>query len=119
MPLRNRWGDGVLKTYSSSLRHWQRNLIGALLNAKTCGLDSAVLEQKYVAPNSIIEWIRNPNKSSLNSSIMWKALIKAFDLVGGGIAWKVGIDRSIRVGVDPWAGCGWNHILPNHLIEAL
>lgn len=94
-------------------------MIGALLNAKTCGLDSAVLEQKYVSPNSIIEWIRNPNKSSLNSSIMWKALIKAFDLVGGGIAWKVGIDRSIRVGVDPWAGCGWNHILPNHLIEAL
>jgi len=50
---------------------------------------------------------------------MWKALIKAFNLVGGGITWKVDNDISIRVGTDPWAGCDHNHILPNHLIEAI
>ena len=54
--------------------------------------------KKYLYPSSIIEWIRNPLKSKDNGSIGWKTTIISFDVVGNGLAWKVGKNPCIRVG---------------------
>jgi hypothetical protein len=52
-------------------------------------------------------------------SIIWKALIKAFDLVGTGLVWRVGSGRLVRLGLDPWPGCQLGHILLEGLRQRL
>jgi hypothetical protein len=39
-------------------------------------------------------------------------LIKAFDLIGNCLVWRVGYGRSVRLGMDLWLGCNMGHILP-------
>lgn len=75
-------------------------------------LVTRVVIQKYIAPLSIFEWIRLENKMVGGASIIWKAMIKAFDLVGSGLAWNVGDGRRVRLSMDPWVESGRAHILP-------
>jgi len=42
---------------------------------------------------------------------MWKAVHKAFEVVGNGLAWRVGSGHLFRIGLDPWAGCYRQHLL--------
>jgi hypothetical protein len=77
-----------------------------------------VISSKYFPNQSIHEWFRAPFKSN-KGSIVWKALVKAFPLVGLWTAWKVGNGRSIRIGKDPWLGVGDNFTLSPRLIQAL
>jgi len=65
------------------------------------------------------EWIRIPSKERSNCSIIWKATIKSFHMVGEGLAWRVGNGTKVRIGSDPWPGGGINHILPISLIGQL
>jgi hypothetical protein len=79
------WGLKNIFTFSKALAEkcsWR--LI------KTNSLWTQVVHQKYIAPLSILEWIHIPSKTSSGASIIWKALIKAFDLVGNGLVWRVG-----------------------------
>jgi hypothetical protein len=78
---------------------------------KTSSLWTHVVHQKYISPLSILDWIRTTNKSSMGISIIWKALIKDFDLVGNGLVWRVGSGRLVRLGLDPWSGCQLGHLL--------
>jgi hypothetical protein len=39
-------------------------------------------------------------------SIVWKALVEAFLLIGQWTAWRVGNGCRIRIGEDPWIGVG-------------
>jgi hypothetical protein len=43
-----------------------------------------VVSQKYISPDSIEEWIRRPSKETTNCSIIWKFLIKSFQVIGDG-----------------------------------
>jgi hypothetical protein len=80
---------------------------------------SKVIQQKYINPASLEDWIRNPEKSHQTGSIMWKALVKYFEVISQGLAWKVGRGNSLRLGRDPWVGATGQHLLPQNLIDRL
>ena len=50
---------------------------------------------------------------------MWKAVQRAFDVVGNSLAWQVGSGNSLHIGRDPWAGCSREHILPDDIFTTL
>jgi hypothetical protein len=60
---------------------------------------------KYFPNLSVIEWFRQPKKSS-KGSIVWKDMVEAFPLVGDWVVWKIGDKKKVRVGEDPWLGAG-------------
>lgn len=49
-----------------------------------------VVQHKYIAPRSLLDWLRNIDKRLSGVSIIWKAVIKSFDLISQGLVWKVG-----------------------------
>jgi hypothetical protein len=71
---------------------------------KTSSLWTRVVYQKYIAPLTTLEWIRDPNKNSSGISIIWKVVIKDFDLIGNSLVWRVSSGRLVHLGLDPWAG---------------
>ena len=78
-----------------------------------------MISQKYIAPLSIVDWIRNPRKSFEGGSVIWKALVKYFHILETSLAWKVGSGRKLRVGEDPCMGSVLQHLLPRRTVEAL
>ena len=80
---------------------------------------TSVMINKYIEPLSLEDQIRAPDKSHARASIFWKAVIKSFDVIGGGLAWSVGNGRKIRIGEDPWDGCLQQHLLMEDTIQAL
>jgi hypothetical protein len=46
---------------------------------------SKVVTQKYISPDSMVEWIRRSTHSFQNGSIMSKALVKSFSVINRGI----------------------------------
>ena len=46
------------------------------------------------------------------ASIIWKALVQAYDLIGTGLVWRVGSGSRVRLGMDPWVGSSRSHLLP-------
>jgi len=85
----------------------------------TSSLWTRVLIGKYIAPMGLMDWIRWDSKHSRGGSIIWKALVQAFEVIGKGLAWKIGNGQKFILGRDPWAGCGLDHLLSeplrNHL----
>ena len=80
--------------HSLSINEWIRKLhyFAKVLIAKGIwriikneGLWEKVVFHKYIHPLSIDEWIRKPNKRSPHDSIMWRAHLKAFDVISSGI----------------------------------
>jgi len=43
-------------------------------------------------------------KSFQNASVIWKAVILSFPLIGKWLVWKVGAGNRVRLGNDPWVG---------------
>ena len=66
-----------------------------------------------IEPLSMEEWVRKKSKFVHSVSILYKATILSFPLVGNWLVW----DR-VRAGKNPWVGCGDSHILPLHLIQS-
>jgi hypothetical protein len=62
-----------------------------------------VMWSKYFPNLYVIKWFRKPNNSS-KGSIVWKALVEAFPLVGDCVVWKIGDRKKFRVGEYPWLG---------------
>jgi hypothetical protein len=85
----------------------------------TDSLWTKVVIQKYINPDSVEEWIRRPVKMAMKCTIIWKALIKYFQVVGEGLAYKVGNGQRVRIGADPWPGSERGHVLPQQLINIL
>jgi hypothetical protein len=85
----------------------------------THNLWTQVVTQKYIAPFSILEWVRNPDKSRNGSSRMWKAMVQAYALVGNGIIWRICNGRQVCLGMDPWVGCGRDLFLHEEVRELL
>ena len=86
---------------------------------KTDSLWTRVIKQKYLFGESITDWIRNPRKSHLGGSVIWKAIVKSFHLIETNLAWDVGNGESLLIGRDPWMGSNLQHRLPNDVIDAL
>ena len=78
-----------------------------------------VLCSKYFPDTTLLEWFRSPNKSFRNGSIGWKAMILSFRLIRNWTTWKIGNERSVRLGEDPWAGVGEDYKLPVSVITQL
>ena len=51
--------------------------------------------------------------------MVWKVVVCPYDIIGGVLAWRVGNDRKVRIGSDPWERCGKKHILPTNLKNLL
>lgn len=68
-----------------------------------------------------ISWIHPRVDSGLRKNFygalfMWKALLKSFDVIGDGLAWKVGNGWDVIIGLDLWSGFGNNHLLPLEIL---
>lgn len=79
----------------------------------TSSLWTRVVHHKYIAHLLLVDWVRSENKRNTRSSIIWKAVTLDFDLIGKGIAWRIGDGNRFLVGVDPWLGSGRDHLLSN------
>jgi hypothetical protein len=69
--------------------------------------------------STIEEWIRKPKKTWQNVSIMQKDVVLFFPLIGSWLVWEVRNSHRVRMGEDPWVGCGLNYRLPKNLIVSL
>jgi hypothetical protein len=78
-----------------------------------------MIYEKYIAPASLEEWVRNMIKRSRCCSIICKAILSSFQVIGDGLAWKVGRGNKVRIGVDPWPGSGLNHRLLEECIQIM
>ena len=76
-----------------------------------------MVTQKYILPGTIEDWIRQSNKTTSNYSIIWKAIIKSFHVIGDGLAWKIRKGEKLRLGSDPWPGSGTAHTLSQELYK--
>lgn len=83
------------------------------------GLWVQIAIQKYIHPLSLIDWIRSSIKQKRRIYTCWKAVLWSFDLIGNSLVWKVGNEAEVRIGLDPWVGYLWRHILPAQLIERI
>ena len=52
-------------------------------------------------------------------SICWKVVLWSFDIIGNNLVWKIGNGVEVHLGLNPWVGCKWRHVLPQNLIEKL
>ena len=86
---------------------------------KTVSLWTKVIIQKYIAPDSIENWIRSPRKTHTGGSVIWKAVVLSFGVIESNLAWKVGNGRKLRVGEEPWVAFSQQHRLSGHTVEAL
>ena len=43
----------------------------------------------------------------------------SFDLIGQALVWRIGTGTEVRIGIDPWQGCKWRHVLPDSMIDKL
>jgi hypothetical protein len=68
---------------------------------------------------TIEDWIWKIEKSHPHCSIIWKAVISSFPVIGEGLAWRIGRGNQVRIGVDPWPGSGQAHILPIEIRDIL
>ena len=51
--------------------------------------------------------------------MIWKGFLHTLPWLGGGLIWKVGNGRAIRLGLDPIVGQGSSFLLPFDLREYL
>ena len=60
--------------------------------------------KKYLAPESIEDWIRNSRKSHVVGSVIWKEVVKYFNVIESNLSWNVENGILFWIGVDPWVG---------------
>jgi hypothetical protein len=68
---------------------------------------------------SFKDWIKNPIKTFANASIIWQVLIRSFPRIGNWLAYRVGDNKKVRLGLNPWMGYVRHHLLPQHLVIRL
>ena len=54
-----------------------------------------VMIEKYIAPDSVVDWIRIPQKCHKGGSIISKAMIISFSVIEDNLVWKVGDGRRV------------------------
>jgi hypothetical protein len=76
-----------------------------------------VVTQKYIQPNSDVDWIRNPPKKITTFSVIWKDVINSFAVVGDRLSWRIGNGKQVHISAYPWSGSDDKNILRPDLIE--
>jgi len=78
-----------------------------------------VLIDKYLGNLSAMEWLRQENYQSANSSIIWRGFIEVARWIKLKIAWQVGNGKSVLVGTDQVVSGGLSSTLSESLINHL
>ena len=105
------WGLKLLPAFAQALASKQ----GWLL-LKQNSLWAKVIHHKYIWPLTITDWIRRLNWNKKGISGIWRAILNAMPIIKDGLLWKIGNGASVRIGIDPWPGCGNSHRLPDGLV---
>eukprot|EP00253_Pinus_taeda_P029778 PITA_29778 len=84
-----------------------------LLNSDS--LWTKVVTSKYITLSNPVDWIRQDHRTNGNISNIWKVVIKARGLIRNGLTWRIQSGSQVRLGEDPWEGCGNAHKLPQEL----
>jgi len=74
------------------------------------------IKKKYIAHDSLEDWIQNPIKIRENISMIWKAMISSFHVIRDRMIQKVGNGKKLWLGTDPYLGSGNSHIMLEHII---
>jgi hypothetical protein len=83
------------------------------------GLWGKVMKEKYLENKEVEVWLRQERKYFKGASNIWKGLVKAYDILGHWVVWKIGRGTKLIVGKDPWIGCSGNYNLSEPLRHAL
>jgi hypothetical protein len=51
--------------------------------------------------------------------VIWKVVVFSFLLIGNWLVWKVKNETRMRLGEDPWFGCGENYVLSRNMVSSL
>ena len=70
-----------------------------------------VVVEKYIVLDSVEDWIRKNNKVHLGGSVIWKVVVKNFNVIEDSLSWNIINGRKLRVGEDSWVGCNKHHRL--------
>ena len=95
------WGIKRLDLFANALATkmgWQ------LLTSNS--LWQKVVVEKYIAPESIFSYIRREHRGTGSHSIIWKVVLNSLPLIREGLTWRIKQGNSVRIGIDPWIGCG-------------
>ena len=96
-------------SYKCWLNSWRK--------ISTHSLWTEVVTHKYIATDSLEDWIQNPNMRRWIASVIWKATINSFHLVEESLAWRVWRSSKVGIGEDSCLGCQRNHILRQPVIQ--
>lgn len=102
-------GAGALRIYSFLLKPCSK---GGWRLINLVSLQTQVFSQKYLEPDSIEYWSRNPRKSHAGGSMIWKVVVKYFQIMESNLVSNVGSGRRLKVGEGLWMGNVQQHLLP-------
>lgn len=115
--LPKKWGGWGLKELPIFAKALAGKMGWALL--MTQSLWTSIVFHKYIWPLSIIDWVRLPTWNRSGISSIWKALLYSLPLIRDNLVWRIRDGNNARIVLDPWAGSGGRHTLPQDLIAHL
>ena len=83
------------------------------------GLWHQVLIHKYLKHVSMVDWLRGKNSSPHGGSVIWRVFLQTLPCLGRGLAWQVGNNNSISLGIYPIVGATKSLSLPMGLLDYL
>lgn len=104
------WGIKRLENFSTSLA---AKLVWKLIILHSCW--TKVSTSKYIAPQRLMDWLRQPQWNFVDISIIWKAVLESMSLIQGGLTWRIHSGASVRLWIDPYIKFGNTHRLPDEL----
>lgn len=115
--LPKKWGGWGLKNLESFSKALAAKMGWQILTAKS--LWTEVVYQKYIWPLHTLDWIRLPTWNRMCISSIWHIALNSISYIRDGLVWRIRLGTSIRVGMDPWFGCGNTFRLSPDLIQFL
>eukprot|EP00253_Pinus_taeda_P008243 PITA_08243 len=101
------WGGWGIKNLDFFAKALAAKLGWRLLTTES--LWTQVAQAKYTKPMHLMDWLRLQHIPGRNTSNIWKAVLQSLPLLRDGITWRIKEGNSVRIGVDPWVGCGNSH----------
>ena len=81
------------------------------------GLWHDIINTKYMKNLPLELWIRYKSFNHRGGSIFWRSTCRHFHWIQNGLAWLIGDGKSLRIGLDPYAGATeGSYRLPDHMV---